>query len=342
MATEPLIATPFLLLVLLFTISTTTFASPSSEDLVAELQSLRANSPSGVIHLNDASVSRFLSTAATPRSYSILIFFDASQLRSKPELHLPELRSEFGILSDSFSKHNPTSSRLFFADIEFLESQASFGQFGVNSLPHIRLVGPNHRALKDSEQMDQSYFSRLAESMSEFVESRTGLEVGPIIRPPPLSRSQIIALGVILLISMPFMIKKVIQGETLLHDPKVWMGSAVFVYYFSVSGTMHGIIRGSPLFMRDRNDPDKLIFFYEGSGMQLGAEGFAVGFLYIIVGLMIAIVTHGLIRVRNVTTQRIFMLLAMVIGFWAVKKVIYLDNWKTGYAIHAFWPNSWR
>lgn len=335
-------ATPFLLLVLLLTTSTITFASPSSDDLVAELESLRASSPSGVIHLNDASVSRFLSTVPTPRPYSILIFFDASQLRSKSELHLPELRSEFGILSDSFSKHNPINSRLFFAEIEFMESQASFAQFGVNSLPHVRLVGPNHRALKDSEQMDQGYFSRLAESMSEFVESRTGLEVGPIIRPPPLSRSQIIALGVILLISMPFMIKKVIQGETLLHDPKIWMGSAVFVYYFSVSGTMHGIIRGSPLFMRDRNDPNRLVFFYEGSGMQLGAEGFAVGFLYIIVGLMIAVVTHGLVRVRNVATQRIFMLLAMVIGFWAVKKVIYLDNWKTGYAIHTFWPNSWR
>ncbi|KAJ4816346.1 Oligosaccharyltransferase complex/magnesium transporter family protein [Rhynchospora pubera] len=342
MATEPSIATSILLLVLFLTTSTISSASPSSDDLVAELVSLRASSPSGVIHLNDASVSRFLSTASTPRPYSILIFFDASQLRSKPELHLRELRSEFGILSDSFSKHNPTSSRIFFAEIEFMESQASFAQFGVNSLPHVRLVEPNHRALKDSDPMDQGYFSRLAESMSEFVESRTGLEVGPIIRPPPLSRSQVVALVVIFLISMPFMVKKVIQGETLLHDQKVWMGLAIFVYYFSVSGTMHGIIRGSPLFVRDRNDPDRLVFFYEGSGMQLGAEGFAVGFLYIIVGLMIAFVTHGLVRVRNVVTQRMFMLVAMAVGFWAVKKVIYLDNWKTGYAIHTYWPKRWR
>ncbi|KAJ3696005.1 hypothetical protein LUZ60_001382 [Juncus effusus] len=330
------------ILLLLFLVTTAFASSPSSSDLVSELESLRSSSASGVIHLTDAAVAKFLASAPTPRPYSILIFFDASQLRSKSELHLPELRSEFGLLSNAFSAHNPESSELFFADIEFTESQASFAQFGVNSLPHVRLMGPDHRSLKDSEPMDQSHFSRLAESMSEFVESKTGLEIGPIIRPPPLSRSQIIALGVIVLISLPFMIKKVLKGDTLLHEPMFWMAGAVFVYFFSVSGTMHGIIRNSPLFMRDRNDPDKLVFFYNGSGMQLGAEGFAVGFLYTIVGLMIAFVAHGLVRVKNVGTQRIFMLVAMVIGFWAVKKVIYLDNWKTGYGIHAFWPNSWR
>lgn len=75
--------------------------------------------------------------------------------------------------------------------------------------------------------------------------------------------------------------------------------------------------------------------------MQLGAEGFAVGFLYTIVGLMLAVVTHVLVKVRNVTAQRIIMVVALLVSFWAVKKVIYLDNWKTGYGVHGYWPSSW-
>ncbi|WZZ13401.1 hypothetical protein YC2023_106490 [Brassica napus] len=34
-----------------------------------------------------------------------------------------------------------------------------------------------------------------------------------------------------------------------------------------------------PMFLQDHNDPNKLVFFYQGSGVQLGAEGFTVGLL---------------------------------------------------------------
>ncbi|CAA6658281.1 unnamed protein product [Spirodela intermedia] len=190
--------------------------------------------------------------------------------------------------------------------------------------------------------MQQSDFSRLAESMAEFIEAKTGISVGPIQRPPLLSGRQMAFLALVALISAPFLIRRVIAGETLLHDRKIWMAGAVFVYFFSVSGAMHNIIRNMPLFLTDREDPTKLVFFYQGSGMQLGAEGFAVGFLYTVVGLMMALVTHGLVQLKSVKVQRVLMVIAMVISFWAVKKVIYLDNWKTGYRVHAYWPTSWR
>ena len=331
-----------LLLPLLLLAAAAAASTARADNLVAELQSLRARSPSGVIHLTDTSVTRFLSGTAARRPYSVLVFFDAASLHSKPDLHLPQLRTEFALLSASFLARNPASGDLFFADIEFAESQHSFHQFGVNSLPHVRLFRPDHAALAGSEQMDQSHFSRLADSMAEFVESRTGLEVGPIVRPPLLSRNLVILLGILFLASIPFMIKRIIEGETLLHDRRVWMAGALFVYFFSVSGGMYGIIRHTPMFLTDRADPNKLVFFYQGSGMQLGAEGFAVGFLYTLVGLMIAGVTHLLVRVESLQTQRFAMLAVMVIGWWAVRKVIYLDNWKTGYSIHTFWPSSWR
>ncbi|KAJ4822771.1 hypothetical protein Tsubulata_042964 [Turnera subulata] len=97
----------------------------------------------------------------------------------RPELRLPELHREFALLSTSFATNNPDASSLFFWELEFKESQSSFSLFGVNTLPYIRLVGPNVKSLKDSDQMDQGDFSRLASSMAEFIESRTKLTMGP-------------------------------------------------------------------------------------------------------------------------------------------------------------------
>ncbi|KAL1342724.1 hypothetical protein HN51_029242 [Arachis hypogaea] len=336
-----------LFLVFLLVVATLTASSSSNtnDERVEELLSLQSRSKSGIIRLNDQSLSRFLTSVATPRPYSIVIFFDAAQLHDKTELRLRELHQEFSIVSSSFiANHNishPSRSKLFFCDIEFKESQFSFTQFGVNALPHIRLIAPNH-SFKDSQPMDQGDFSRLAESMAEFVESKTKISLGPIHRPPLLSRNQLILIVVAFLIWIPFFVKKLVSGQTLLHDPKVWLAGSVFVYFFSVSGAMHNIIRKMPMFLLDRNDPSKLVFFYQGSGMQLGAEGFAVGSLYTVVGLLLAFMSQGLVKLKNVTVQRVVMMFALLVCFLAVKQVVFLNNWKTGYGIHGFWPSSWN
>ncbi|KAL7103008.1 hypothetical protein ACP275_08G153600 [Erythranthe tilingii] len=331
---------PISLLLLLTTLAT----SLSSDSVVSELSDLQSQSPTGVIHLNDALLRRILSLP-TPRPFHSMIFFDATQLHSKTELALPKLKSEFALVASSFQSNNPNPNRnpqLFFFNIEFQESQASFGLFAVNALPHIRLIPPTAADVKtDSIQMDASDFSRLAESMAEFIESRTKLSVGPINRPPAVSRKQILFLLAVVLIWTPFFIKKLLTGKTIFHEKNLWMAGAIFIYFFSVSGAMFNIIRKMPMFMADRQDPSKLVFFYQGSGMQLGAEGFSIGFLYTIVGLMLAFVTHVLVRVKNKNVQRVLMISMLIVSFWAVKKVVFLDNWKTGYGIHGYWPSSW-
>jgi oligosaccharyltransferase complex subunit gamma len=320
--------------------------SDSDPDAVAELLALESQSKSGVIHLNDNLFRRIVAGTKTPRPFSLIIFFDATQLHDKSELHLKDLKAEFSLLAKSFIANNegtPAISKLFFCELEFRESQATFHQFGVSALPHIRIVGPNAKDVKaDSHQMDAGDFSRLADSMAEFIEAKTSLVVGQIHRPPIISKKQVAFLILTFLACLPFMVKKVIRGDTLLHDWKIWLAGAVFIYFFSVSGSMYNIIRKMPMFMADQKDPSKLIFFYQGSGMQLGAEGFAIGFLYTIVGVMLAFMTHGLVLVKNVTAQRIVMSIALLISFLAVKKVVQLDNWKTGYGIHAYWPSSWN
>ncbi|KAK4284412.1 hypothetical protein QN277_001250 [Acacia crassicarpa] len=337
---------PFLLLVIvLFSLISLAVSSESDDDRVSELLTLQSRSQSGLIRLNDQSISRYLTSVKTPRPYWIVIFFDALQLHEKSELRLKELRTEFALVASSYIANSkdpssPSHGKLFFCDVEFKESQSSFALFGVNALPHIRLIAP-HQGPKESDQMDQGDFSRLAESMAEFLESKTNLVVGPIHRPPLFSRGQLILIALGFLITLPFIVKKILAGQTLLHDRKFWLLGAVFVYFFSVSGAMHNIIRKMPMFLLDRNDPSKLIFFYQGSGMQLGAEGFAVGFLYTIVGLLMAFMSHVLVKVKNVNVQRVFMIFALLVSFWSVKKVVYLDNWKTGYGVHGYWPSSW-
>ncbi|KAK2977278.1 hypothetical protein RJ640_005540 [Escallonia rubra] len=334
-------STPTLLLLLfLLILPSAILSSDPDSSAVSELLHLQSQSKSGLIHLSDHLLRRVPHPPPPPRPFSLLIFFDAQQLHDKTELRLKHLKSEFSLLATSFIQNNPSNPNIFFADIEFKESQSSFGLFGVQALPHIRLVGPEAKDPKsDSIQMDSNDFSNLAESMAQFVESKTGLTVGPIHRPPMLSKTQNGLLVLAFLISLPFLVKRVLSGETLLHDWRIWLSGAVSVYFFSVSGAMHNIIRKMPMFLADREDPSKLVFFYQGSGMQLGAEGFAVGFLYSIVGIMLAFVTHVLVRVRNVTVQRFVMVVVLLVSFWAVKKVVFLDNWKTGYGIHAYWPS---
>jgi hypothetical protein len=59
--------------------------------------------------------------------------------------------------------------------------------------------------------------------------------------------------------------------------------------------------------------------------MQLGAEGFAVRFLNTLVGLMTVAVTDLLVKVESLQTQRFALMVVIAIGWWAVRKVIYLD-----------------
>ncbi|CAA0826533.1 Probable dolichyl-diphosphooligosaccharide--protein glycosyltransferase subunit 3B [Striga hermonthica] len=340
MANNRSLAAAALLFLLPFLISP---PASAASPIVSELSDLQSRSPSGVIHLTDALLRRILSSP-TPRPFHAVIFFDARKLHSKPDLQLPTLKSEFALVSSTFLSNNPAQKTLiFFFEIDFDESQSSFALFDVNSLPHVRLLPPSAANPKsDSVAMDASDFSRLAESMADFISSRTNLPVGPISRPPIISKTQIFIVIAAILIWTPFFIKKLIAGNTIFHEKSTWMAGAIFVYFFSVSGTMFNVIRKMPLFLVDRNNPDRLVFFYKGSGMQLGVEGFAVGFLYTVVGLLLAFVVHGLVLVKNRAVQRLLTMLALIVSVWAVREVVFLDHWKTGYGVRFYWPSSWR
>lgn len=311
-----------------------------NEDRTAELLHLQSRSKDGVIRMTDNKFRRMASTEA-PRPYSLIIFFDAEQLWTQQELRLQEYRKEFGLVASSFIKHNERGSgegKVFFVDVEFKEGQGIFRMFDVQTLPHVRYLPPGSGNEKSSEEMSGG---RNAEGVASFVTSKTGFACGAIERPPFLSRNRMLAFLGLFLVSAPMVGKKLAAPRSPLRDTRIWMAGALAIYFFSVSGGMHNIIRKMPLFMVDRNDPSKLVFFYHGSGMQLGTEGFVVGFLYTIVGLLLGFITHIAPHISSKNAQRIIMIVAITISFVAVRKVIALDNWKTGYHIFAFWPLRW-
>ncbi|XP_057764860.1 probable dolichyl-diphosphooligosaccharide--protein glycosyltransferase subunit 3 [Salvia miltiorrhiza] len=330
------------LFLLLFLLCLSTPRGSSSNSITASLSALQSSSSSGVIRLNDTLLRR-IHSLPSPRPFHLVVFFDAKKLHSRSELALPTLKSEFSLVSSSFLANNPDNksrSLLFFFDVEVEESQATFALFDVNTLPHIRLVPSAAADLKsDSIKLDAAHFSSLVDAMGELIESETGISVGPINRPPVVSRTQMILVMVGAVIWAPYAVRKLASGKSMVHEKSTWMAGAVFVYFFSVSGTMFNIIRKAPMFIVDRRDGETVMLFYQGAGVQLGAEGFIVGFLYTVVGLLLAFVCHVLVRVRDTKWQRISMILALLLSWWAVRQLIYLNNWKTGYRSHAYW---WR
>lgn len=40
--------------------------------------------------------------------------------------------------------------------------------------------------------------------------------------------------------------------------------------------------------------------------------------------------------------QKLVIIVVLLVSFLVVKKVVFLDNWKTGYEIHAYWPSSYN
>ncbi|XP_071718316.1 probable dolichyl-diphosphooligosaccharide--protein glycosyltransferase subunit 3B [Rutidosis leptorrhynchoides] len=323
------------------------FLSPPSAtataDVTSDLISLRSHSSSGIIHLHEPILNRIIELEA--RSFYLIIFFDAIQLHNQPESNLKSIKSEFALISNSFIINNKNTSfviKLFFCEIEFSESEKLFLKFGVNALPNIRIVPPNVHDLKsESIQFNVGDYSDLADAMVTFIESKVDLSIGRIHRPPTLSKTHLgFIIGVILL-RTPFMIKKVISGETIFHNKNLWLSGTLFIYFFSISGFMFILIRKIPLFVIDRKDSNKVVFFYKGNGMQFGAEGMCVGFLFTLVGLLLVFVTRFVVKINDSMIQRGAMISAMIVSFWAVKEVVRLSHWKSGYAVHAYLPSNW-
>ncbi|KAK9103135.1 hypothetical protein Sjap_020389 [Stephania japonica] len=161
--------------------------------------------------LTDETLARFLTSHPT-RSYSLLMFFDAVQLHDKPELHLQSLRSDFALVAHSFISNNNPNNKLFFCDIEFKHSQSSFSLFSINSLPHIRLVAPTTKP-PNTRTLWTRPTSPASSTPSTTSSSPTPASPWAPSTAPTISTRQLILIFLLVLVSAPFLVKRVLEGD---------------------------------------------------------------------------------------------------------------------------------
>lgn len=107
-----------------------------------ELQKLRARSP--VIKMSTEKFDRF--SSAGTRAYSLLVFFNAANLKEAKSLKLKENLDKFKSLAKvvrgvAVKDPSHAANNVFFVEIEMAQSRDLFARFGVNNLPWITHVG---------------------------------------------------------------------------------------------------------------------------------------------------------------------------------------------------------
>lgn len=227
--------------------------------------------------------------------YVMILFFDVQQLWEQMELRLEEFCCEFGLVVLFYIKYNEGGfgdGKVFFCDVEFKEVQGVFCMFDVQILFYVRYLVVGSGDYKLSVEMNVGEFFCSVEGVVVFVIVKMRQECGVIEWLLFLSRNCMFVLLGLFLVLVFIVGKKLVVLGLFLCDYRVWMVGVLVIYFFSVLGGMYNIICNMLFFIVDRNDFFKLQFFYYGFGMQFGIEGFIVGFLYMIVGVLLVYVMY--------------------------------------------------
>lgn len=316
-------------------------AAVDASELVVELAELRDKSKDGVLSFNDDALKRFAS--AKKRGYSLYIFLNARQVQNEPTLAIGKLRQEFGLLAAA-ARAGPAPDSAFFAEVVFEDAPRIFHAVQAQQVPYIFRLSPERRvtsqgelAIPDNEKLTFKTGGGLkypwtAEDMLGFFR-KVGLQAADIERPSLLKSKYFPAL-VLGTLGALLAVARLAWALGAFHHPLPYAVVCLAVFWFSVSGGMYNIIRGMPMFIRDKNG--RLQFFLTGRSGQLGAEGFIVGTGYIIFSACIAMLTFAAPRVRNkVARQWVSLVLVAGAGYMAMRIYLVFQA-KTGYRISSY------
>ena len=313
--------------------------SPLATLQAFELSKLQDSSADGVIDLNAALFDKF--TSGRRRSYQLIVFLTARHLLDKPKLHLRELREDYGFMAkahrDRF-KGSETEGKLFFAELNFdKETQEVFRRLHAQTLFIFRLSstlnvssGENIK-LRDQDLLKPETFPKqpvTVNDMISFVKDKTGIDIGKVEKPTVFQAWWFPFVALSFLSSLAYIAYKVFYAD-FMKNMVFYALATLFVYWFSVSGGMHNIIRGMPMVTIDPNTKAPR-YFMPGQG-QLGTEGFIMGSLYTCVGLAFALVVYVAPKAKAASTQRILAYGSLLTAFICVNQVVGVYTWKTGY-----------
>lgn len=253
-------------------------------------------------------------------------------------MHLREMRQEFGFMAKAHKlRADSTGSNIFFADLEFTESQEVFRRLNAQTLflfrlpPNLAVTPGETLRLKDQEILRPEKRPTQpvpAEEMVTFVRERTGHDIGRVDKPAATQSWWFPVVSVSFLSSVAYVGYKVMYADVM-RNMLMYALATLFVYWFSVSGGMHNIIRGMP--MVTINPSTKLPqYFMPGQG-QLGTEGFVMGSLYTLVGLSFGLVVYVAPKAKSPSYRRLLAYGGLALALFSFNQVVQLYTWKTGY-----------
>ena len=87
--------------------------------------------------------------------------------------------------------------------------------------------------------------------MGDFIADRTGFKASGIER-PSFAKSPLFPIALLGFLSMAAFVGYHLYYAEFIKNTLIWTAAIIFVYWFSVSGGMHNIIRGVPMQHWDR------------------------------------------------------------------------------------------
>ena len=120
-----------------------------------------------------------------------------------------------------------------------------------------------------------------------------------------------------------------------MRNQLIWTTGTLFVFWFAVSGGMHNIIRGVPMYFFDPNAGKVQMFLNQAQG-QLGAEGFIMGSMTMAFALSVATLSYVAPKMSNPTWQRVVCWAALIVGALSLRSLNSSYIWKTGHRMRTW------
>lgn len=166
------------------------------------------------------------------------------------------------------------------------------------------------------------------------VGAQTGISVGEITKPSLLTSPlfPFLALGVIAAGS--YVAYQLYYAE-FMKNQLIWTTGTLLVFWFAVSGGMHNIIRGVPMYFFDPQ-AGKVQMFLNQAQAQLGAEGFIMGSATMAFALSVATLSYVAPKMSNPAWQRGVCWAALLIGGFSLRSLVKSYQWKTGHRMRTW------
>mmetsp|Transcript_31696 Transcript_31696/g.70465 ORF Transcript_31696/g.70465 Transcript_31696/m.70465 type:complete len:344 (+) Transcript_31696:1411-2442(+) len=315
-------------------------ASYAASEALADLKSLRAASKDGVIRFSTELVAKY--GFAPSRDYSLVIFLDANQVATNPQLKMAALRKEYAVAAKAFAS-GPDADKIFFVDLLYEDEHSVeiFHLVQANTLPFVFRIAPETSLPKGkSKTLELARSEKLtletssfkypwqAEDFVHFFGDKKNIAYAPIER-PSLTKNPLFPVFVLVAAILLAFVGWKLYWTPIVQHPTIWAIGALAVFWFSVSGGMFNIIRGMPMFIYDKSG--KMQLFINSRQAQLGAEGFIMGTGYLIFSGAIALLTFAVPKVRNDGLRRILAYGLAILSAYAAVQLLQTYQWKSGY-----------